>query len=330
MDNINRSPILITGISGFIGSHFAERCAKEGLQVKGLCRRPQDVEWLENERIEIIKGDLVNQNDIENALSSCKVVVHTAGWSGSIDVPSELAWYTNVTSTKLLIDASLKSGVKLFVFISSVAVYGINNEPILYESMPTPQIGELYPDSKIEAERIVKNSGIPFIIIRPGSIYGPRGKGWTIDVINKMKKGQFVFGNSGGKITPGFIDNFIDGLWLCLFSEMAIGKIFNLCDDEAMTYDAYYSEYAKMLGMESIPVLSKWKVIIAKSIFASIIRKMLGRSSVGKWSNHFRFNPSKFSIKNANEVLGYTPKVTFEEGILITKKWLFDNKYLNK
>ena len=55
MDKLNRSPILITGISGFIGSHFAERCAEQGLRVKGLCRRPQDVEWLTNDKIEMAR-----------------------------------------------------------------------------------------------------------------------------------------------------------------------------------------------------------------------------------------------------------------------------------
>lgn len=330
MSYIDDKGVLITGISGFIGSHLAERCINEGKITKGLCRKPEDASWLKNKGVEIFAGDLLNLEELEIAFMNCNIVVHTAGWSGSTEVPAELAWRTNVQGTINVVEAAKKSRVERLIYISSIAVYGLNKTPLINESMETPEVGELYPDSKIEAERIVRTSGIPYVIIRPGSIYGPRGKGWTIGILEQLKKGQLILGNGNGKITPGYIHNFIDGLWLCMYNINALGKTFNICDADVMTYNQFYLRYAKMLQINSLPTRPNWRIAITRSKLGSLIRKMLGRSKVGSWSFHFHFNPSQYSIKHAKSVLGYYPKIDFKEGMLQTEKWLKDNNYIAK
>lgn len=330
MNNIDNNSILITGVSGFIGSHLAERCIKENKIVKGLCRKPEDASWLKKIGVEIVAGDLLNIDELENVFRDCKIVVHTAGWSGSTEVPSELAWRTNVQGTSNVVEAARKSRVERLIYISSIAVYGINTAPLINESMETPKVGELYPDSKIEAERIIKTSGIPFVIIRPGCIYGPRGKGWTIGILEQIKSSRFILGYGNGKITPGYIDNFIDGLWLCMYNKNALGETFNICDDDVMTYNQFYLRYANMLQLNSLPTRPKWRIAITKSKLGSLIRKTLGRSEVDSWSFHFYFNPSQYSINLAKSVLGYKPKIGFKEGMFRTEKWLKDNNYIVK
>lgn len=321
MKSVSIERVLITGVSGFIGSHLAERCVKEGIYVRGLCRKPDEASWLKAAGVDIFAGDLLNITELENALSSCEIVVHAAGWSGGWDVPSELAWRSNVEGTKNVIAAARKAKVKQLIYISSVAVYGVNTAPIINESMETPLTGELYPDSKIEAEKLIRASGVPYTIIRPGSIYGPRGKGWTIEILKQIQNSQLKLGNGNGKITPGYIDNFIDGLLLCMTNKSALGETFNLCDAQAMTYSEYYLKYAEMLGLASLPAHPYWKIAIAKSKLAPIIRKITGKPPVGCWTNHFRFNPSQYSIEHAKAVLGYQPKIDFNEGIKLTKQW---------
>ena len=85
-----------------------------------------------------------------------------------------------------------------------------------------------------------------------------------------------------------------------------------------------------MLEIDSLPLLSKWKIVIAKSRFAPLIRKFLGHPEVGAWSNHFRFNPSQYSIEKAKTILGYTVNINFEEGMILTENWLKVNDYLKK
>src|SRR6202012_2802441 len=167
-----------------------------------------------------------------------------------------------------------------------------------------------------------------YVIVRPGSIYGPGGKGWTIYPVQQIKEGNLVVSADDGKITPGYIDNFVDGMWLCINSENAVGKIFNLCDGDVMKYSDFYMSYAKMLGKESLPTLAPWKTFIAKSKISSLLRTLLGRTKIGPWSNHFRFNPSQYSISNARKLLGYNPRISYDEGMKLTEKWLKANNYI--
>ena len=82
-----------------------------------------------------------------------------------------------------MLAAAQAAGVERFIYISSVAVYGVNGAPLVDESMPTPPVGQAYSDSKIAAETLVRGSGLPYVIIRPASTYGPRGTAWTVGPI---------------------------------------------------------------------------------------------------------------------------------------------------
>ena len=158
-----------------------------------------------------------------------------------------------------MLRAAAAAGVERFVYISSVAVYGLNRAPLIDESMPTPPVGQLYPDSKIAAEAIVRGSGLPYVIVRPASTYGPRGDAWTLGPIRQIRAGNLVLlGRDDGLVTPGYIDNVVDGLVLALTHPAAPGEAFNLCDDRAVTYREFYMAYARMLGRDRLPTVPAW------------------------------------------------------------------------
>lgn len=326
----SKKPVLITGITGFIGGHLAERLLREGVPVRGLARRPDEAASLAAKGVEIISGDLLDKASIVRATEGCQMVVHTAGWTGGDEAPHELRWSTNVDGTANILSAAKKCGVERFVHISSIAVYGINNAPLLDESMATPFVDELYPDSKIAAESLVIGSGLPYVIVRPASTYGPRGGGWTVGVIDQIKHGLCLQGLDSGLVTTGYIDNVIDGLWLALTHKSAPNNIFNICDAQAITYRDFYASYARMMGINYLPSRPEWRVRISRSKLAGWGRRILGRQSAGPWTFHFRFNPSQYSIEHARKLLGYEPKVDFREGMLRTETWLRTNGYLTQ
>ena len=166
-------PILITGITGFIASHLAERLLAEGIPVRGTARRSLA------QTFEIVQADLLDAESLRRAAdgqqaAGCRAVVHAAAWTGGPELSADMAWRTNVEGTANLLAAGQAAGVERFVYISSVAVYGVNAAPLVDESMPTPPVGQLYPDSKIAAEALVRASSLPWVIVRPASTYGPR------------------------------------------------------------------------------------------------------------------------------------------------------------
>ena len=172
-----------------------------------------------------------------------------------------------------------RHGVERFIYISSVAVYGVNRAPLIDEAMPTPPVGQLYPDSKIAAEALVRASSLPWVIVRPASTYGPRGGAWTVGPIEQIKAGRLVLlGKDTGLVTTGYIDNVVDGLLLTLAHPAAVGETFNLCDDRAVTFREFYLAYARMLGRDSLPTVPGWFATWR----ARLRRAWRGASSAGR------------------------------------------------
>jgi nucleoside-diphosphate-sugar epimerase len=322
-------PVLITGVNGFIAGHLAERLCREGVPVRGLARRPETAGWLARKGVKVIPGDLLDVESVVRSMAGCRAMVHAASWTGGGNLSANLAWRTNVAGTVNALEAARMAGVERFVYVSSVAVYGLNCAPLIDESMPTPPVGQLYPDSKIAAEAEVRKSGLPYVIVRPACIYGPRGTAWTIGPVEQIKhRSLILLGRDEGLVTPGYIDNLVDGLWLALSRPAALGQTFNLCDDRSVTYREFYMAYARMLRRDRLPALPGWIALLARSDLAGLARRLVGKPTIGPWSLHFRFNPSQFSVQHAQQVLGYTPMVDFATGMRRTEAWLQASGYL--
>ena len=327
-------PILLTGITGFIAGHLAERLLAEGMPVRGTARRPgQTFEVCETSKVspgfDTVQADLLDPGSLEQAAAGCRAVVHAAAWTGGPELPPEAGYRVNVEGTRNVLAAGQAAGVERFIYVSSVAVYGVNDAPLVDESMPTPPVGQAYSDSKIAAETLVRGSDLPYVIVRPASTYGPRGTAWTVGPIETIKQGRLVLlGRDTGLVTPGYIDNVVDGLMLTLTHPAALGQAFNLCDDRAVTFREFYLTYAHMLGKESLPTVPGWFAGLARSTPGNIARRVLGRPPVGPWSLHFRRNPSQFSVATAQRLLGYNPQVAFAEGMRRTEAWLRAAGYL--
>ncbi len=315
--------VLITGINGFIAGHLAERLLRQGVAVRGTVRRADAAGWLQQQGAEIAQAELGDRDALRRAAEGCSAVIHAAAWTGGAELDAQAGYHVNVDGTANVLAAAMTAGVSRFIYISSVAVYGRNQSPLVDETAPTPRVGQGYPDSKIVAEALVCESGLPYVIVRPASTYGPRGTAWTVSVIENIKARRLVLlGQDKGLVTPGYVDNVVDGLLLALNREKALGETFNLADDRAVTYREFYLAYARMLRINSLRTIPAPIAQLARLGPAQQLRRLLGRPSPGPWSIHFRFNPSQFSVAKAKRLLGYTPRVPFEEGMRRTEKWL--------
>ena len=95
--------VLITGVTGFMGSHLAERLLAEGVAVRGLARRPASAAFLARQGAEIVPGDLAERAGLEEAVRDCQAVLHTAAWTGGPDAGERQAWTINVAATGWLL-----------------------------------------------------------------------------------------------------------------------------------------------------------------------------------------------------------------------------------
>ncbi len=235
MPALSEAPrVLITGVNGFIAGHLAERLLREGWRVRGTARRPDAAGWLAEQGVEVVPTDLMERDALARAAEGCSALLHAAAWTGGPELSEEDGYQVNVDGTANVLAAAQQAGVERFLYVSSVAVYGLNRAPLIDETAPTPKVGQGYPDSKIVAETLVRTYGLPFVIVRPASTYGPRGVAWTLGPVDNIKAGRLVLmGRDAGLVTPGYIDNVVDGLVLALTRRKAQGETFNLCDDRA-------------------------------------------------------------------------------------------------
>lgn len=162
--------VAVTGANGFIGSHVAERFLAAGHEVSGLVRRTSNLRWIKELPLRLVTGDLFDETSIRALCRDHDLLVHCAARTAA---PSRAAMFeANVAGTASLL--RLADSVGRIVFLSSQEAVG-RPETIkpLTEDVPLRPI-TAYGESKARAEDLVRESGLPYTILRPGPVYGPR------------------------------------------------------------------------------------------------------------------------------------------------------------
>ncbi|HWP93508.1 MAG TPA: NAD-dependent epimerase/dehydratase family protein [Thermodesulfobacteriota bacterium] len=254
-DSSAKVKILITGASGFVGANLLKKLSEnDNYYIRAMVRNPRKIEGLVKDRpIDIFIGDLSDEKSVFSAVEGIDVIYHIAAtmggkWSDYVE--------GTIKGTERLVQAALQHRIKKFVYISSIAVYGIpenGNRPIMEDSPYTSNHLNNYIKSKIEAERIilenVKNNQLPATILRAGVIYGP-GRVNQLPRIGYQLVGKFFvkIGLNSVTLPVVYIDNVVDALILAGNSENSVGQVYNVVDDERFTQMEYLSklnEYGK-------------------------------------------------------------------------------------
>jgi nucleoside-diphosphate-sugar epimerase len=316
--------VLVTGATGFIGGWIARALRDLGATVRVTVRTDAQAQAMASAGFVPVPGNLAHTSltALAPALEGCRYVVHCGAWTGDQRGEST-GWAVNVTATEHLAQAARQAGVERFLFTSSVAVYGLNPDPVIDETAPLHPVGQRYPDSKIAAEAAVRSSGVPWTIIRPASTFGPGGTAWSLRPIELIRANRMrLLGRDDGLVNPGYIENFVPGCLAALTAPQAEGQVLNLCDGYTVTYRDWYLRYARIVGRDRLPSMPGMVLALANTPFAQVARRLLGRPSIGPWSVHFRRNPSRFSIDKARHLLGYDPQIDFDTAMQRTETWL--------
>ena len=237
--------ILLTGATGFIGRNLVKALCEEGRQdVRVLVRNPIRANALLRDLpVEVILGDLSDPERVNSAVEGVEVVYHLAAAMGG-------TWEdyreTTVRGTERMVQAALAQQVRKFIYVSSIAVYGVpaRNHRRIAEDAPYAS-GPLtdYMRSKIEAERIVleavRHDGLNATILRPGAVYGA-GNAGRISRIG-YKAGHFfvIVGLNDIELPLVYVGNVVKALQLAADSSNGTGAIYNVVDDERTTQTGY-------------------------------------------------------------------------------------------
>jgi nucleoside-diphosphate-sugar epimerase len=251
---INNQKIMITGGTGFIGGRLVERLVLEhgedGAKVRALVRNFSHASRLARFPIEMIGGDIVDEESVSKAAEGCDVVFHCAhDFAGTAEHKEAVA----VQGAENVCKAALKHGVKRLVYVSTISVYGATADGDLDENSPRPPSEDAYTLLKRAAEELVldnhKRHGLPVTVVQPTIVYGPFSKAWTIIPLRQLLSGQVVLPNEGlGLCNAVYIDDVIDAMCLAAVTDEAVGEAFLVSGSEPVTWKEFYGALETLLG----------------------------------------------------------------------------------
>lgn len=310
--------ILITGGSGFLGVYLARFLLAKKCEVTLFDKAVLDAKDIIG-KVKFIKGDVRNYSALEKAVKDQDYVIHAAA-ALPIQQSKELIYSVNVDGTRNVLKASLKAQVKRVVYISTTAVYKIDQEHPVYEDGLIEPIG-YYGGSKIMAEQICHQSqrkGLSIIIVRPKTFLGPERLGVFEILFEWLYEGRKVPIIGDGKNLYQLLDvnELCQGIWLMLFTKYN-NETFNLGAKKFGTAAgdlAYVIKYAKtgakLFFLPAKPV----------QIILTILEK-LRLSPLAEWHYKTANLDSFVSSSKAEKLLGWKSKVAGREVLLTAYKW---------
>ncbi|MFX0135267.1 MAG: NAD-dependent epimerase/dehydratase family protein [Candidatus Hodarchaeota archaeon] len=326
-------PILITGSNGFIGSKVVEKLLCYGFKNLRCFVRPSSttttlnkiISSFENTQIEVIKGNLLSRDDCKKATEGVSVIFHLAA---GIEKSFPGAYMNSVITTRNLLDATLNyKNLKRFLNVSSFAVYsnlkikrgGLLDETCEVESQPE-QGGEAYCYAKVKQDELVleynKKYDIPYVIVRPGVVYGP-GKHTITGRVGIGTFGIFLHLGGSNRIPFTYVDNCADAIIMAGIKKGVDGEIFNIVDDDLPRSRKFLRMYKKNVRhFKSIYIPYRVTYILcylwekySKWSEGQLPLAFNRRRCATEWKGN------RYSNEKLKNLLGWKPKIPLDEAL---------------
>lgn len=328
-------PVLVTGASGFIGSRLVGALLGLGLRNLRCFVRPSSepakIKTLLAQRrsgshIELIEGNLLSRTDCIAAAKGAAVVFHLAAGRGEKSFPD--AFMNSVVTTRNLLEAShTHECVRRFVNVSSFAVYTNARNPqrrFLDESSPTekhPALrGDAYSFAKVKQEEVIAEYGgkfgIPYVIVRPGFVYGPGNESIT-GRVGISTFGIFLHLGGSNEVPFTYVDNCAEAIALAGLKKGVDGEIFNVVDDDRPSSRQFLRLYKHMVRPFRSLYLPHWAsyalCYLWERYSASSERQLEPVFNLMLWNSSWR--KTRYSNEKLKTRLAWAQKVPTSEGL---------------
>lgn len=310
---------------------MVECLAAAGEQVTVLARASARLDHLRELKVRVVRGGLTDAAAVADAVAGATEIFHCA--AASTDWASEEVFLeSNVRGTEQIIAAAVRSPMlRRFVHVSTTDVYGYPRVPG-DEQQPARIVADLpYNRTKCLAEaavwRAATEHGLPVTVVRPATIYGPRGFAFVTDVAAHLRARDMLLVD-GGRERGGFlyVDDAVDAMLAAAHAPAAVGQAYNLCDAGGGSWRAYVDGLADALGLPrpwlNLPFAAAMLAARAMELPYRLRPSLRGRPLLTRHAVLLLGRDQEFPIQKAVAELGFRPRVGLEEGIARSAAWL--------
>lgn len=329
--------ILITGATGFIGSHLTEELVKGKEKIRVLTKGKNlgYIQEFSNEimkKIEIVEGDLLDKKSLISATKGIKKVFHLAAISRPMNILKPVYYEVNRNGTKNLLEACKENKVKEIVHVSTMSVFGFSRDgkPLTENSpkLPVSDYGKSKKMGEDFALDFCKKNKIKIVVVRPPMVFGPRDMQF-LKLFQLINTGFFpLLKNGRAKIEFCYVKNLVNGIILA----EEYGKnleTYNFSDGQTYTIKEVFGEIAnaenKRLFPISIPI---WVVKLSGGILEFIFSIFGKKAPFNSGTSDWMSKDNVIDISKARKELGYKQKIPLKDSINETIKWYKEKKLL--
>lgn len=330
--NDNSLKVLVTGGTGFIGSHLIEALVRKGVHVRCLLRKTSDLKWLKGLPLEFVHGDCKDKASLEKAVRGVDWVFHLAGVTKAIK--EETYFEVNGFGTENLVHACLENNPHLqkFIYISSQAAAGPSRNGCNKKEVDPCEPVSFYGRSKRMGEELVLTHAhrLPVLILRPSAVYGPRDK--DIFVFFKCLSRRIKPCPIGPDhhLSLCYVQDIVQGILLAVETQTKSGEIFFLSDGHDYRMKEVGDIVAQAVGITAIRIRVPKRMLLGIACFSEYLSKVIGRPLLLNKDKAEEMIQKNWvcDITKAKTLLGFEPRVPLSEGAKLTFKWYKKEKWL--
>ena len=322
--------VLVTGDTGFIGSHLVDELLWKGYSVTALIGTNSDLRWLQGKRLEFIRGDLLGRGKLPS-LKGFAYIFHLGEATNALR--SRVFYRANQKGTERLIAAAQKvRGIRRFVYLSSQAAAGASPQERAQTEADTPLPISPYGKSKLSEEEVVLKcrDKVPVTILRPCPTYGPRDT-YLFEYFKIISKGHFpMLGKDPISLSFCYIEDLIQALMLSITRDHPSGEVFFISDGEKYALDFFADVVSSALQVKLRKIriprwVSRFYAVAADGW--GIVRRRVYVFHRGKTAETRRCD-WVCDITKAKKMLGFRPRFRLEAGVKVTLRWYQDKGWL--
>jgi len=306
------APVLVTGATGFIGSHVVSALVSAGRPVRCTLRATSDPRWLEGLEIERVEADLRRPEGMRAAVRNAAAVVHLAGVTRA---PHPMLFReVNARGTALLAEAAAGAGARRFVYVSSLAARG-----------PDQAGGPVsaYGASKREGEDRLRQleDRLEVVVLRPGGVYGPRDRD-LLPLFRAAAHGWLLAPSGGPPLQPIYVDDVADAVLRALEGEPGFGP-FPLAERATYRWPEVAEAMAAALGHRVRLVRLPAALFVAAGGLVEGTARLVGRAPPldRRRARDVALHRWTCDVALSERALGWTAAVGLPEGLRRSAEW---------